>query len=84
MFYEKQQLPESKKASKAGFGAVRDKGNKMSDKYFQKYDQAETLKGRVILNLWRLIAHEFTFKNFELGNVSFEILKQRMPEYGWR
>ena len=48
----------------------------MSDKYLQKYDQAETLRGRVILNLWRLMAQELQITNYDLDNVSFHILKK--------
>jgi DNA polymerase zeta len=45
--------------------------------YFnQKWGQAVKINGRVIINLWRIVASEINLTNYDFDNVCFHILKR--------
>jgi DNA polymerase zeta len=52
----------------------------------QQQDAAgpETIKGRVIINVWRYMRMELQLTNYDLDNVCFHILKRRIPSFSFQ
>lgn len=65
--------------------------NDKEDKYYddpkkikyleQKFGKIIKLKGRIIINLWRVLSHELKLIDYSLENVVFHVLKIREPRF---
>ncbi|XP_050435853.1 DNA polymerase zeta catalytic subunit isoform X2 [Adelges cooleyi] len=42
------------------------------------------LKGRIVLNIWRLLRHELAVQSYTFENMVFLILNQRVPNYSYQ
>jgi DNA polymerase zeta len=47
----------------------------------QKFGKIIKLKGRVIMNLWRILESELKFTNYSIENIVFHVLNIREPEF---
>lgn len=47
----------------------------------QKFGKVLKLKGRVIMNLWRILESEIKLTNYKIENLIFQVLKIREPEF---
>ena len=43
----------------------------------------DKIKGRVIINLWRYLRNELQLTNYEIDNVSYHVLKKRIPKFSF-
>jgi DNA polymerase zeta len=50
----------------------------------QKFGKIIKLKGRVIINLWRILESELKLTNYSIENIVFHVLKIREAEFSRR
>ncbi|KAG2387335.1 hypothetical protein C9374_001667 [Naegleria lovaniensis] len=72
------------KANNANKDKRQDKILKKAQEYARNKQSGVMIKGRVVINVWRLMNGEMKLDMYTLNNVAFNILGKRIPQYSYQ